>query len=61
MASKATEVSSRTPPLDQDSAAAGPVQRGLGSDGFKGMVLCDQEARVGLFYAVLDDYLEGRR
>lgn len=47
--------------LEQDGANLGAVQRGLSSDGFRGMVLCDQEARVRLFHKVLEDYVEGRR
>ncbi|MEN3953162.1 aromatic ring-hydroxylating dioxygenase subunit alpha [Iodidimonas sp. SYSU 1G8] len=47
--------------LEQDGANLGAVQRGLSSDGFRGMVLCDQELRVRLFHQVVEDYVEGRR
>ncbi|MBI1180129.1 MAG: Rieske 2Fe-2S domain-containing protein [Alphaproteobacteria bacterium] len=47
--------------LEQDGSNLGAVQRGLSSDGFRGMVLCDQELRVRLFHQVLEDYVEGRR
>lgn len=47
--------------LEQDGANLGAVQKGLSSDGFRGMVLCDQELRVRLFHNVVADYVEGRR
>jgi hypothetical protein len=47
--------------LEQDGANLGAVQRGLSSDGFRGMVLCDQELRVRLFHQVVEEYVEGRR
>ena len=43
------------------TANLGAVQKGLSSDGFRGMVLCDQELRVRLFHNVLADYVDGRR
>jgi len=47
--------------LEQDGSNLGPVQRGLASDGFRGMVLCDQEARVRQFHELVEDYVMGRR
>lgn len=47
--------------LEQDGGNLGAVQKGLSSDGFKGMVLCDQELRVRQFHQVVEDYVEGHR
>ncbi|MFN3231620.1 MAG: aromatic ring-hydroxylating oxygenase subunit alpha [Alphaproteobacteria bacterium] len=47
--------------LEQDGSNLGAVQRGLSSDGFRGMVLCDQELRVRQFHMVLEEYVNGDR
>ncbi|MDA0339754.1 MAG: hypothetical protein O2910_07965, partial [Proteobacteria bacterium] len=47
--------------LEQDGSNLGAVQRGLSSDGFRGMELCDQELRVRHFHKVLEEYVNGER
>ena len=43
--------------LRQDGAAAPPLQRGLHSKGFKGLLLAHQERRIRHFHETLDEYL----
>jgi phenylpropionate dioxygenase-like ring-hydroxylating dioxygenase large terminal subunit len=43
--------------LFQDGEAAPPQQRGLGSRGFRGLLLAHQERRIRHFHAVLEEYL----
>ena len=44
--------------LRQDGDAAGPLQQGMRSRGFQGLVLAHQERRIRHFHANLDGYLE---
>ena len=46
---------------DQDIGITQGQQLGMRSRGFKRAVLAEQEARVGWFHQVIDDYLAGRR
>jgi phenylpropionate dioxygenase-like ring-hydroxylating dioxygenase large terminal subunit len=45
--------------LQQDAAAAPPVQTGMRSAGFKGLELAHQERRIRHFHRVLDEYIFG--
>jgi hypothetical protein len=45
--------------LLQDAANLPTMQRGTGSDGFRGMVLGDQEVRLRHFHQTIDRYLAG--
>jgi phenylpropionate dioxygenase-like ring-hydroxylating dioxygenase large terminal subunit len=43
--------------LEQDAENMIPVQKGLASDGFRGMVVGDQEVRVRHFHQTVDEFL----
>jgi phenylpropionate dioxygenase-like ring-hydroxylating dioxygenase large terminal subunit len=45
--------------LQQDAAAAPPVQAGMRSAGFRGLELAHQERRIRHFHRTLDEYLFG--
>jgi phenylpropionate dioxygenase-like ring-hydroxylating dioxygenase large terminal subunit len=45
--------------LQQDAAAAAPVQAGMRSRGYAGLYLAHQERRIRHFHRVLDEYLFG--
>jgi hypothetical protein len=45
--------------LQQDAAAAAPVQAGMRSRGYTGLYLAHQERRIRHFHRVLDEYLFG--
>ena len=44
--------------LRQDGDAAGPLQQGMRSRGFQGLILAHQERRIRHFHANLDHYLK---
>ena len=43
--------------LDQDSHNLPMVQKGMNSEGFRGLWIGDQELRIRHFHKTLDDYL----
>lgn len=45
--------------LRQDGEAAGPIQAGMHSVGFRGLHLAAQERRIRLFHRVLEEYVGG--
>lgn len=47
--------------LQEDGSNMATMQRGVQSQGFRGMILCDQEVRIRHFHQTIDRYLAGER
>jgi len=45
--------------LQQDGSNMETMQRGVQSDSFKGMILCDQEIRLRHFHQTIDRFIDG--
>lgn len=45
--------------LQQDGSNMETMQRGVKSDSFKGMILCDQEIRLRHFHQLIDSFIDG--